>query len=92
MENEKEFAQVIYVNKPKQDFIAADFGIKIADFGPWFMEKAKAAKADGDEFINIQFKEGKSGNMYAEVNNWKPSNDGGNEVFSAGGNDEDIPF
>jgi len=92
MENEKEFAQGIYVNKPKQDFIAADFGIKIADFGPWFMEKAKAAKTAGDDFINIQFKEGKSGNMYAEVNNWKPSNDGGNEVFSSGGNDEDVPF
>ena len=51
MENEKEFAQGIYVNKPKQDFIAADFGIKIADFGPWFMEKAKAAKTAGDDFL-----------------------------------------
>jgi len=91
MENEKEFAQGIYVNKPKQDFIAADFGIKIADFGPWFMEKAKAAKTAGDDFINIQFKEGKSGNMYAEVNNWKPSNDGV-EASRTNGNDEDIPF
>ena len=49
------------------------------------------AEKTGDDFVNIQFKEGKSGNLYAEVNNWKPSSDG-ETSNSVQQNDNDVPF
>ncbi len=72
MENDKEFAQGIYVGTPKQDFILAEFGFKLEEFLPWIQQKAQELQANGDAYLNIQFKESKGGKAYAEVNNWKP--------------------
>ena len=74
--SDKEFAQGIYVQLPKQDFILAEFGFKISEFLPWFQEKVASANANGEEFINIQFKNSKANKPYAEVNNWKPKQTG----------------
>ena len=90
---DKEFAEGIYARTPKQDFILADFGFKISEFGPWFMQKAKAAKADGDEYINIQILESRGGKPYAEVNNWKPSGQPKQQAAPATDEfEDDLPF
>lgn len=89
---DKEFAQGIYARTPKQDFILADFGFKISEFGPWFMDKAKAAKSSGDEYINIQILQSRGGKPYAEVNNWKPSGQPQQQSSSGDDFEDDLPF
>ena len=70
MENDKEFAQGIYVGTPKQDFILFELGLKLEEFLPWIKQKAEEYQASGDAYLNIQFKNSRAGKPYAEVNNY----------------------
>ena len=50
------------------DFVKASISIKVEDLGKWLREKYKA----GQEWVNIDVKEAKSGKWYAAVSTFKP--------------------
>jgi len=69
MSDTKEFVDGLIVKAPRDgapDFVKASISIKRKDLGNWLRSK-------DDEWINIDVKESKGGKYYAEVNNWKPS-------------------
>lgn len=71
MADEIEFVNGLIVKAPSEkapDFIKASISIKVADLGNWLREKHKA----GEEWINIDVKEARSGKWYAAVSNFKP--------------------
>ena len=71
MAEEIEFVDGLIVKAPHPkapDFVKASIAIKVEDLGKWLREKYKA----GDEWINIDVKEAKSGKWYAAVSNFKP--------------------
>lgn len=72
---EIEFVDGLVVKKPHErapDFVKASISIKVADLGVWLREKHKA----GEEWVNIDVKEAKSGKWYAAVSNFKPKDKG----------------
>jgi hypothetical protein len=71
MSDEIEFVDGLIVKAPNErapDFVKAQISIKVADLGQWLREKYKA----GDEWINLDVKEAKSGKWYAAVSTFKP--------------------
>lgn len=67
---EIEFPNGMLVKAPHEkapSFVKATISIKVEDFGLWLREKHKA----GDEWINLDVKEAKSGKWYAAVNTYK---------------------
>jgi hypothetical protein len=93
MAEELEFVDGLIVKAPHEkapSFVKASISIKVADLGVWLRAKHKA----GEEWVNLDVKEAKSGKWYAAVSNFKkeakpeqkkpaPRNDVP---------DEDIPF
>ena len=68
---EIEFVDGLIVKAPHPkapDFVKAQIAIKVAELGQWLREKFKA----GDEWVNIDVKEAKSGKWYAAVSTYKP--------------------
>jgi hypothetical protein len=68
---EIEFVDGLIVKAPNPkapDFVKASISIKVEDLGKWLRAKYKA----GDEWVNIDVKEAKSGKWYAAVSNFKP--------------------
>jgi len=77
---EMEFVDGLIVKAPHAkapDYVKASIAIKVENLGKWLREKYKA----GDEWVNIDVKEAKSGKWYAAVSNFKPK----------GKKDEDSP-
>jgi hypothetical protein len=71
MANDIEFVDGLIVKAPHEkapDFVKASISIKVEDLGKWLRAKYKA----GDEWVNIDVKEAKSGKWYAAVSNFKP--------------------
>jgi hypothetical protein len=71
MKDEIEFVDGLIVKAPNPkapDFVKASISIKVEDLGKWLRAKYKA----GDEWINIDVKEARSGKWYAAVSNFKP--------------------
>jgi hypothetical protein len=71
MANDIEFVDGLIVKAPNPkapDFVKASISIKVEDLGKWLRAKYKA----GDEWVNIDVKEAKSGKWYAAVSNFKP--------------------
>ena len=69
--DEIEFVDGLIVKKPHErapDYVKASISIKVEDLGKWLRGKYKA----GDEWVNIDVKEAKSGKWYAAVSNFKP--------------------
>lgn len=65
-----EFVDGLIVKAPHEkapDFVKAQISIKVADLGMWLREKHKA----GEEWVNLDVKEAKSGKWYAAVNTYK---------------------
>jgi hypothetical protein len=65
-----EFVDGLIVKAPHPkapDFVKASISIKVADLGVWLREKHKA----GEEWVNIDVKEAKSGTWYAAVSTYK---------------------
>lgn len=75
------FVKAPHPNAP--DFVKAQISIKVEDLGKWLRAKYKA----GDEWVNIDVKEAKSGKWYAAVSTYKPK-----EKKSAADLEDDIPF
>ena len=79
---EIEFVDGLIVKAPHPKapgFVKAQIAIKVEDLGKWLREKFKA----GNEWVNIDVKEAKSGKWYAALSTFKPK---GKK------DDEDIPF
>jgi hypothetical protein len=70
MSNDIEFVDGLIVKAPHEkapDFVKASISIKVEDLGVWLRAKHKA----GEEWVNIDVKEAKSGKWYAAVNTYK---------------------
>ena len=68
---EIEFVDGLIVKAPNPkapDFVKAQISIKVEDLGKWLRAKYKA----GEEWVNIDVKEAKTGRWYAAVSNFKP--------------------
>ena len=85
MANDIEFVDGLIVKAPNPkapDYVKATISIKVADLGKWLREKYKA----GEEWINLDVKEAKSGKWYAAVSKIKT------KEKSEKDDDSSIPF
>jgi hypothetical protein len=95
-ENNIEFVDGLLVKAPNPkapDFVKAQISIKVEDLGKWLREKYKA----GNEWVNVDIKEAKSGRWYAAVSTFKPKENNptkGRQDMRAkpSSEDPDIPF
>lgn len=65
-----EFVNGLIVKAPNErapDFVKASISIKVAELGVWLRDKHKA----GEEWVNVDVKEAKSGKWYAAVSTFK---------------------
>lgn len=89
-----EFVDGLIVKPPHPkapDFVKASIAIKVADLGKWLRGKFKT----GDEWVNIDVKEAKSGKWYAAVSTYKPKEEAAPEKKTGGYFDDmkdDCPF
>jgi hypothetical protein len=96
MKDEIEFVDGLIVKAPNPkapDFVKASISIKVEDLGKWLRAKYKA----GDEWVNIDVKEAKSGKWYAAVSTFKPKEKdapkkGGSSNIAGTELEDDIPF
>lgn len=85
---DKKFVDELIVKPPHSkapDFVKCSISIKIQDMGKFLIAQHKA----GEEWLNIDVKEAKSGKWYAEVNTWKPKKESAPEQPDF---DDQIPF
>jgi hypothetical protein len=95
-ENNIEFVDGLLVKAPNPkapDFVKAQISIKVEDLGKWLREKYKA----GNEWVNLDIKEAKTGRWYASVSTFKPKENSptkGRQDMRAkpSSEDPDIPF
>lgn len=83
--DEIEFVDGLIVKAPHEkapSFVKASIAIKVEDLGKWLRAKYKA----GDEWVNIDVKEAKSGKWYAAVSTYKPKDKAKKD------DDDGIPF
>lgn len=88
MSEEIEFVNGLIVKAPSEkapDFVKASISIKVADLGMWLREKHKA----GEEWVNVDVKEAKSGKWYCSVSKFKPAERHQPKSVS---DDSDVPF
>ena len=90
--DEIEFVDGLIVKAPHErapDFVKAQIAIKVEDLGKW-LRKYKA----GEEWVNIDVKEAKSGKWYAAVSNFKPKakEDRKPAAKKSADDDDSIPF
>ena len=94
MSEEIEFVDGLIVKAPHErapDFVKASISIKVEDLGVWLRAKHKA----GEEWVNLDVKEAKSGKWYAAVNTYKPKEKAPAKPAPKGKADDmdsDIPF
>lgn len=93
MADELEFPDGLIVKAPHEkapDFVKAQISIKVADLGVWLREKHKA----GEEWVNLDVKEARSGKWYAAVSTFKPKERKSEpkQSKSAGDIEDDLPF
>ncbi len=70
MSNDLEFVDGLIVKAPHENapsFVKATISIKVEALGMWLRAKHKA----GEEWVNIDVKEAKSGKWYAAVSTYK---------------------
>ena len=70
------------------DYVKATISIKVEDLGKWLREKYKA----GEEWVNLDVKEAKSGKWYAAVSTYKPKEKPQPGTVSSADTDDSIPF
>jgi hypothetical protein len=92
-----EFVNGLSIKPPHErapEFVKAAISIKVADMMAWLQGRYQA----GDEWVNVDVKEARSGKWYASVNAYKPKESGApsrpaSSGAGGGGADmEDIPF
>lgn len=67
---DKEFPQGIRVEKRENSpsFLIASLGIKVEEFYAWMKEHEKV-----NGWVNLDLKVSKNGKMYADLNDWQPT-------------------
>jgi hypothetical protein len=98
---DKEFVPGLFAKAPHENspwFVKLAISIKVKDLGNFLREK----NAAGEEWVNVQVKESQGGKWYAEVDNWKPSENSAptsqqqapqnQREAHSGDFDDDIPF
>lgn len=93
MAEDIQFVDGLIVKAPKANaptFVKASISIKVADLGMWLREKHRA----GEEWVNVDVKEAKSGKWYAAVSTFKPKEKAAPAKKAQGFQDMDdsIPF
>jgi crotonobetainyl-CoA:carnitine CoA-transferase CaiB-like acyl-CoA transferase len=95
MADDIEFVNGLIVKAPREgapDFVKAAVSIKVADMMAWLQSRYAA----GDEWVNIDVKEARSGKWYAAVNTYKPKDATPKkqkvEKSSIADMDSDVPF
>lgn len=95
MADDIQFVDGLIVKAPHEkapDYVKAQISIKVADLGQWLRERYKA----GDEWVNVDVKEAKSGKWYAAVSTFKPKKqDDALKKDTTGGlkdMDDSVPF
>lgn len=93
MAEDIEFVDGLIVKAPHEkapDYVKASISIKVADLGQWLREKYKA----GDEWVNVDVKEARSGKWYAAVSTFKPKKQEESRQGATRNQDkdDDIPF
>jgi hypothetical protein len=71
MKEDIEFVDGLLVKAPHEkapSFVKASISIKVEDLGKWLRAKYSA----GEQWVNIDVKEAKSGKWYASVSTFKP--------------------
>jgi hypothetical protein len=74
MSNDAKFIPGLFFKHPHEnapDFIISKGSVKVADMLAWLSKQA-------DEWVNFDLKESREGKLYASVDDWKPSQGGGN--------------
>jgi hypothetical protein len=96
MADEIEFVDGFHVKAPHEkapSFVKAQISIKVQALREWL-----AKRADGEEWVNIDVKEAKSGKWYAAVSTFKPKKQEAAPAKPTGGASrfddmsDDIPF
>ena len=91
--SEKNFADGIRVTRRDNapDFVLCQLGIHVDRFAAWAGEHVNQAG-----FVNVDIKRSKNGNIYAELNDWKPDTERpgqrGANVRPLDEDDSEIPF
>lgn len=88
---EIEFVDGMIVKAPRPkapDFVKASISIKVEDLGKWLRAKYQA----GQEWVNLDVKEAKSGKWYAAVSTYKPKEKVSSGIKRILDPEEDIPF
>lgn len=95
MADDIEFVKGLVVKAPHErapDFVKASISIKVEELGLWLREKHKA----GEEWVNVDVKEAKSGKWYAAVSTFKPTKQDEKPAKKSAsrepGEDDDIPW
>jgi hypothetical protein len=86
---EIEFVDGLIVKAPHKnapDFVKASISIKVEDLGKWLRAKYKA----GNEWVNLDVNEAKSGKWYAKVSTFNPKKQ--EDDPAAPRDSDDIPF
>lgn len=94
--SDMEFVNGLIVKAPSPkapDFVKCSISIKVDELGVWLREKHKA----GEEWVNIDVKESKSGKWYAAVSTYKkqeskPAAKPAARARPAADTDDEIPF
>jgi len=72
MNEEKKFVEGLYYNEPRErspEWILGSISIEPKRFTDWM----RANYDPNEKYLKIDFKMGKSGKPYAELNTWKPT-------------------
>jgi hypothetical protein len=91
MADDIQFVAGLLVKPPHEkapSFVKASISIKVAELGMWLRERHKA----GEEWVNIDIKEAKSGKWYASVSTFKKEEKPAAPKKPAADDDGDIPF
>jgi len=93
--SEKNFADGIRVTRRETapEFVVCQLGIHVEKLTAWLNQHVNQAG-----FVNVDVKRSKNGNLYSELDNWKPNTEkvkealGGPNLPQDDGFDSDIPF
>jgi hypothetical protein len=83
----KDFVDGLFVKRPREnapEFVKGSILILVDKFIPYLKSKANA-----NGYVNLDLLESKDGNLYAKLNEWKPT---GNAVQHETKEDETINF
>tara|TARA_B100000902_G_scaffold395092_1_gene452896 strand:+ start:1103 stop:1384 length:282 start_codon:yes stop_codon:yes gene_type:complete len=83
------FAKAPHENAP--DFVKAALSIKKADLLNWLQSESPKPNGKGEEWINLQVNEGRSGKWYCAVDDWQPEQQK-QQPTDDDDFDDDIPF